>query len=67
MAEFQRYVYELWHFASRFQRGKMLAFLTSFGAASRAFGLPPPKAAGAKRIFYWGRSPKPHLLSLKRK
>ena len=25
--------------------------------ASRAFGLPPPKAAGAKRIYFWGRSP----------
>ena len=30
--------------------------------ASRAFGLPPPKAACAKRIYFWGRSPKPHFL-----
>ena len=28
-----------------------------FSGASRAFGLPPPEAEGAKRIFYWGRSP----------
>ena len=34
--------------------GKMLA---RFSGASRAFGLPPPKAAGAKRIYFWGRSP----------
>ena len=46
----------------------MLAFLTSFGAASRAFGLPPPKAAGAKRIYFFGRKPEPtYLFFAKRK
>ena len=33
-----------------------------FSGASRAFGLPPPKAACAKRNYFWGRSPKPHFL-----
>ncbi len=32
-----------------------------FSGASRAFGLPPPKAEGAKRIYFWGRSPKSHF------
>lgn len=36
-------------------------FYTALAVASRAFGLPPPKAAGAKRIYFWGRSPKPHF------
>ncbi len=54
MAEFQRYVYELWHFASHSDR------------ASRAFGLPPPKAAGAKRIIFSGGSPNPLTFSLRK-
>ena len=35
-----------------------------FSGASRAFGLPPPKADGAKRIYFGGRSPaltRPHF------
>lgn len=37
----------------------MIETTSRFSRASRAFGLPPPKAGGAKRIFYWGRSPTP--------
>ena len=40
--------------ARRPDSGKMLA---RFSGASRAFGLPPPKADGAKRIYFGGRSP----------
>lgn len=35
--------------------------LARFSGASRAFGLPPPKAAGAKRI-YWGQKPRAKAL-----
>ena len=43
--------------------------LPAFSRASRAFGLPPPKAAGAKRIYLGAEAPRqgaPHFLSFEK-
>ena len=47
--------------------------VSRFSGASRAFGLPPPKAAGAKRIYFWAEATRlctphfPFLCEKKRK